>query len=71
VKVKWIVFGALLLAPLDLTPTAAGAPAPKPNILIILADDLSYADVGFNGCKDIPIPNIDKLATSGFTFRTN
>ncbi|MCL4107177.1 UNVERIFIED_CONTAM: hypothetical protein GTU68_032992 [Idotea baltica] len=30
-----------------------------------MADDLGYADVGYNGCIDIPTPNIDKLAKSG------
>jgi arylsulfatase A-like enzyme len=39
--------------------------ARKPNILIILADDLGYADVGFHGCKDIPTPHLDAVAKSG------
>ena len=36
----------------------------KPNILIILADDLGYADVGYNG-SDIRTPNIDRIASEG------
>lgn len=40
----------------------------KPNIIIIMTDDMGYADVGFNGCKDIPTPNIDKIANEGIRF---
>lgn len=39
-----------------------------PNVIIIMADDMGYGDVGFNGCKDIPTPNIDKIAKSGVVF---
>ncbi|MCZ6793384.1 MAG: sulfatase-like hydrolase/transferase, partial [Planctomycetota bacterium] len=37
----------------------------RPNVVLILADDLGYADVGMHGCRDIPTPNIDRLAASG------
>lgn len=40
----------------------------RPNILIFLADDLGYADIGVNGCQDIPTPNIDSIAKNGVRF---
>jgi len=39
--------------------------AEKPNIIHIVADDLGWKDVGFNGSKDIKTPNLDKLAAEG------
>lgn len=42
--------------------------AEKPNLIVIMTDDMGYADVGFNGCTDIPTPNIDSIAASGVRF---
>jgi arylsulfatase A-like enzyme len=53
--------GAALASPLD-------AAVRRPNIIVILADDLGYADVGFTGCKDFATPNIDRLARTGLRF---
>lgn len=36
----------------------------RPNIVIIMADDLGYGDVGYHG-SDIKTPNIDRLAKEG------
>lgn len=46
----------------------ANQAAQKPNILIIVADDLGYADLGFQGGKDIPTPHIDSIAAGGARF---
>lgn len=59
-----ITFSAVLLAPLALLNAAER----KPNILIIVGDDMGYADVGFHHCRDIPTPNLDALAASGVRF---
>mgnify|MGYP000079575515 CR=1 FL=1 len=42
--------------------------ARKPNVVVIVADDLGYADIGVHGCKDIPTPHIDSLAAGGVRF---
>ena len=59
-KILLIVFGFFLCG--------AAVSQQKPNVIIILADDLGYADVGFTGCKDIPTPNIDRIANQGVVF---
>lgn len=44
------------------------ANAQKPNIIIILADDLGYGDLGCYGSKTINTPFIDQLAKEGVRF---
>ena len=50
------------------TGPSAADPGRPPNIVLILADDLGYADVGFQGLKDFATPSIDRLAASGIRF---
>jgi len=42
--------------------------ADKPNIILIMADDLGYGDIGCYGSRKIKTPNIDALAKSGMKF---
>jgi len=62
-----------LLTPLACLPAMADAGAAnnshdRPNVIVILTDDQGYADVGFNGSKEIPTPNIDRIADNGVVF---
>lgn len=66
-------FGLLLPAWLVIAPlarlAAESAPAnTRPNILFIVADDLGYGEPGCYGGRDIPTPNIDRLAAEGVRF---
>lgn len=62
----------LLLLVVAAVPAGARAepsePSPTPNIVIFLADDLGYADLGVQGCQDIPTPHIDSIAKGGVRF---
>jgi arylsulfatase A-like enzyme len=40
----------------------------RPNIVLIQSDDLGYADIGIHGSRDIPTPNIDRIAREGIRF---
>ncbi len=48
--------------------TSAQKITQKPNFILIVADDLGYGDLGMNGSKQIPTPNIDRLAAEGMNF---
>src|SRR5712672_251119 len=68
---KFLNFGLSLLtagAAFFGTPASVNAADKKPNIVHIVADDLGWKDVGFNGCTDIKTPNLDKLAETGVKF---
>src|SRR5436309_15354128 len=62
--------GGLIAALVTVIGTAAApaAEAPRPNVVLILADDLGYGDLGCYGCRDIRTPNLDRLADQGVRF---
>ena len=64
-KVRTLLLFSLLFA---LSGIGGAQTARKPNILLIVGDDMGYADVGFHGCQDIPTPNLDALARGGVRF---
>ena len=42
--------------------------AEKPNVIVIMADDLGYGDISANGATALKTPNIDRLAAEGLRF---
>ena len=55
-----LLFAALL--------PAAFAAAPRPNVVLIMSDDMGYSDLGCYGARDIRTPHIDRLAREGVRF---
>jgi arylsulfatase A-like enzyme len=45
--------------------STSAAQSGRPNIIVIVGDDMGYADIGVHGCQDIPTPHIDALANAG------
>jgi arylsulfatase A-like enzyme len=62
---KHILLIVVLLAPLA---ALQAADAPRPNFIVILADDLGYGELGCQGNAQIPTPHIDSIARNGIRF---
>ena len=60
-----LLLTTLLLAPLAALPAAAGTP--KPNVLVIMVDDMGYSDIRPYG-GEIDTPHLDSLAQNGLRF---
>src|SRR2546430_14677398 len=59
--VAWLAILACLIA----ASSSTAQNQPRPNVLVILADDLGYGDIGVHGGREVPTPNIDALAAAG------
>jgi len=56
---------AATMAALTVNGDALGQPRRKPNFIIILCDDLGWGDIEPNGGKNVPTPNINRMAAEG------
>jgi len=65
----FLIFGVVPLAISQIEPTAIAQRAVdnrlKPNVVLIITDDVGYGDIGCYGASDIRTPNIDRLAEQG------
>src|SRR5947209_19962628 len=57
-------FALVALAGVAQTTTAAD----RPNVVVILADDIGYGDLGCYGATKVKTPNLDRLAREGLRF---
>ena len=67
IKMKSVLIGLAVLA---LLVTAYAGPvdtASKPNIVLVMVDDMGFADIGAYG-SEVQTPNLDRLADEGMRF---
>lgn len=66
---SWAILVAVVVGLVPMTGlSAADSSSGRPRIVVIIADDLGYGDVGIHGCSDVPTPNIDSIARGGVRF---
>ncbi|MDE0103017.1 MAG: arylsulfatase [Bryobacterales bacterium] len=53
------------LLPLVAIVSASAQLPPRPNFVVFLSDDMGWEQVGFNGGREVPTPNIDRIAREG------
>lgn len=63
-RIIWAVWAGLLAA----SGARGDEPARRPDVVLFLADDLGWADCSMFGGKDVPTPNMERLARAGMTF---
>lgn len=61
---------AVAIAACTTPPQLASTPTRKPNIIVVLADDLGYGDLGVFGARAIRTPNLDRMAAEGARLTT-
>jgi arylsulfatase A-like enzyme len=64
-RVLLTVLAAATMMMMGQAGTAEAQPADRPNVVLIITDDVGYGDIGSYGAPDIKTPNIDSLAKNG------
>ena len=59
------VVGCLLVAVWSMGAVSAGKEARRPNLVLILVDNIGYGDLGCYGNREIRTPHVDRLAEQG------
>ncbi len=58
----------LLILPFLAALNLVAGPSDRPNVLVIMVDDLGYADMSSYGSTDLQTPNVDRLVSEGMRF---